>query len=524
VTGGGTRVGRQAGLLVPLFSCPSTRSWGIGEFADLPVVAAWMRDAGLRLLQLLPLNEMAAGQSSPYSATSAMALDPIFITVPAVADFEALGGEPALDGASRDMLAGARANRRLDYQRVRQIKLGALRAAFERFFMEEWARDSKRAADLRRFADEQHWWLDDYALFRALQHTAGGGEWQKWPDGVRVRKPEALARARRELDREVLFRQYLQWIAQSQWQSARSAAHDIRVFGDFPYGVSADSADVWAHQDLFSFDGTIGAPPDAFSDAGQNWRLPMYRWDVMAARNYEWFGERARRAADLFDGYRVDHVVGLFRTWMFPLDDRPPRFVPAHRADQTVQGQAVLRAMLATGADVVAEDLGTIPDFVRAALGSLNIPGYRVLRWEREWKAAGQPFRNPRDYPACSLATSGTHDTETLAAWWNGLDLAERTAALSATGAMTTGSGAAFGPAVRDHLLEALYASGSDLLVLPIQDVFGWKDRINVPAVTDDINWTWKLPWPVDSFDAQPEAAERAQTLRAWGARHGRLR
>ena len=482
-----------------------------------------MRDAGLRLLQLLPLNEMAPGQSSPYSATSAMALDPIFIAVPAVPDFQALGGESALDAASRAMLAGARAARRVDYDRVREIKFGALRASFERFFVDEWAHDSARAADLRRFADRQRWWLDDYALFRALHHMAGGRDWQEWPDGIRERNPEALVRARRELDREVVFRQYLQWIAQAQWQDARSAARGIRVFGDFPFAVAADSADVWANQDLFSFEGTIGAPPDAFSDQGQNWRLPVYRWDVMATHQYEWFTRRARRLADLFDGYRVDHVVGLFRTWMFPLDDRPPHFIPADEADQIVQGRAVLRALVACGADVVAEDLGTIPDFVRAALRSLNVPGCRVLRWEREWDTPGQPFRNPRDFPACSLATSGTHDTDTLAAWWSGLDAAERTAALKAFGRISADPSARFGPALRDDLLEALYASGSDLLVLPIQDVFGWTDRINVPAVIDDINWTWKLPWAVDDLDAQPEPTARAEALKAWSARHGRL-
>jgi 4-alpha-glucanotransferase len=401
--------------------------------------------------------------------------------------------------------------------------MGALRAAFERFREEEWARDSARASDLRRFAEQQRWWLDDYALFRALQHTTGGGEWRDWPAGIRDRDPEAMVRARRDFNQEVLFRQYLQWIAQDQWQRARAAVRDIRVFGDFPFGVSADSADVWAHQDLFSFDGTIGAPPDAFSDKGQNWRLPMYRWDVMAARQYEWFAARARRAADLFDGYRVDHVVGLFRTWMFPLDHRSPRFIPAAEAEQNRQGNAVLRALMACGADVVAEDLGTIPDFVRAALRELNIPGYRVLRWEREWHTPRRPFKDPRDYPACSVATSGTHDTDTLAAWWNGLGIDLRTAVLTATGATASDAVAGFGPALRDQLIEALYASGSDLLVLPIQDVFGWTDRINVPAVIDGVNWTWKLPWAVDRVAAQPEAKARAEALTAWGARYGRL-
>jgi len=542
VTGGGALTRRQAGLLLPLFSCPSTRSWGIGEFADLPVVAAWMRAAGLSLLQVLPLNEIAPGQRSPYSATSAMALDPIFIAVPAVTDFRAAGGESALDDVSRRVLARAKSATRVDYRRVRVIKTVALRMAFERFFANEWTSDSVRAADLKRFIDQQGWWLDDYALFRALLHEAGGRDWREWPEGVRDRQAEPLANARREHHKEVLFRQYLQWIAQGQWQEARSAARGIQVFGDLPFGVAADSADVWANQALFSFDATIGAPPDAFSDDGQNWRLPMYRWDAMRAGDYEWFARRTRRAADLFDGCRVDHVVGLFRTWVFPIDDRPPHFSPADERDQRVQGEAVLQAMVAGGARVVAEDLGTIPDFVRATLRSIDIPGFRVLRWEREWQAPGQPFLYPRDYPASSIATSGTHDTETLVSWWNGLDAIDRTAALAAigapavdlgavsgsavsppSGATTPGPTDVFAPSVRDLLLEALYAAGSDLVVLPVQDVFGWTDRINVPGVIDDVNWTWKLPWAADELAAQPVAAAQAETLRSWAVLHHRL-
>ncbi|MEI6669057.1 MAG: 4-alpha-glucanotransferase [Acidobacteriota bacterium] len=523
MTGGGTSGRRLAGLLVPLFSCRSTRGWGIGEFADLPILAAWMREAGLRLLQLLPLNEMAAGQRSPYSATSAMALDPIYISVDAVPDFQALGGEGALDARDRQTLAHLRSVCGVDYVGVREIKTAVLRASFRRFVDKEWLARSDRARDFGRFADQQRWWLDDYAVFRALHHTTGGGAWQDWPAGIRDRDPEALARVRRELEDEVLFRQYVQWIAHGQWLDARAAAHGVRLYGDFPFGVAADSADAWANQELFSFDSTIGAPPDAFSDEGQNWRLPMYRWDLMAAGQFEWFARRARRVADLFDGFRVDHLVGLFRTWAFPVDDRPPHFVPADQVAQDRQGRAVLSTLLATGADVVAEDLGTIPDFVRAALRALDVPGYRVLRWEREWDTKGQPFRDPRAYPACSLATSGTHDTETLAAWWNASDAIERTAALAATGVATLGADAAFLPDVLDCLLETLFASGSDLLVLPIQDVFGWTDRVNVPGLVDDINWTWTLPWAVDQFAAQPEARSRSAVLKTLSIRHNRL-
>ena len=534
--------GRVAGLLLPLFSMPSTRSWGIGEFPDIVALAPWMRAAGLRVLQVLPLNEMAPGQSSPYSAISAMALDPIFIAVSAMPDFQSMGGEDSLDTAERGMLAHVRASRGVEYWAVRTLKERALRRAFRHFVEHEWVHDTERAANLRAFIADQSWWLDDYAVFRAAHHLSDEQAWRDWSPGIRDRQSSAIAHLRRESGQEVLYRQYLQWAAQTQWLAARGQAAQIRIAGDLPFGVATDSADVWEDQALFSFDGTVGAPPDAFSEDGQNWQLPIYRWEIMRERGYEWFGTRARRMADLFDLFRVDHVVGLFRTWVFPGDTGTPHFVPEGEAVQTDQGEAVLRIVIAAGATVIAEDLGTIPDFVRAAMRRLDVPGYKVLRWERRWKARGQPYVKPAAYPASSLATTGTHDTETLAGWWAGLDERDRTAVLDAVKPgpgdaaaalaiacpLEAASGAfprsddAFVPGVRDALLESLYGSGSDLLTLPLQDVFGWTDRINVPAIVDDRNWTWKLPWPVDWMDAIPEAVERQQALRRWAERHRR--
>ena len=519
---------RSAGLLLPLFSMPSSRSWGIGEFADLAAVARWMNAAGLRVLQVLPLNEMAPGQASPYSAVSAMALDPIFIAVPDVPDFHELGGEDALDTAARGLLDHARASLAVDYWSVRTLKDRTLRSAFRRFLRHEWTHGSERARRLRDYIRDEAWWLDDYALYRAALHLTGGKPWTAWPDGVGARERESLARIRRESSEEILFRQYLQWIAHEQWAAARRQAPGLLVSGDFPFGVAADSADVWANQDLFSFDGTVGAPPDAFSEDGQNWQLPVYRWDVMRERGYAWFAARARRTAALFDLVRVDHVVGLFRSWVFPRDGRAAHFEPADEPAQVAQGEAVLRAIMSGGAEVIAEDLGTIPEFVRDTMARLGLPGYRVMRWERFWDEPGQPFINPAEYPPRSVATTGTHDTETLAVWWRAADETERQAALSVA-ATAWREAAAAAPAgddlpgaVRDALLEALFASGSDLLTLPIQDVFGWPDRINVPALIDDSNWTWRLPWPVDQLDLQPEAAERQRTLRLWAERHAR--
>jgi 4-alpha-glucanotransferase len=534
------RAGRHAGLLIPLFSMPSRQSWGIGEIGDIPLMAAWLRGAHQDLLQLLPINEMAVGQRSPYSAMTAMAIDPIFISVHAVEEFRAIGGEAGMTPDWRDRLMAARRAPAIDHATVRSVKAEALRAAFARFKREHWAPASSRAAALRAWSEDQSWWLSDYALYRALRAADRDRPWLEWPTALRDREPGALALARRDLRDEILYRQWLQWIADTQWCEAKELARPVSLMGDLPFMVDGDSADVWANAEAFRLDASVGAPPDAFSVTGQNWGMPAYRWDVMQRQDYRWLRERARRSAAIFDGYRVDHLVGFYRTYQFPLDGSPAHFSPALEDEQLRLGETVLTIFAEPGARIIAEDLGTVPDFVRASLARLDVPGYKVFRWERHWSKDGQPYRDPAAYPASSVATSGTHDTEPTAAWWDGLDDVERRKVLEAPGvaerlaaaggrdarptqsSQDTGSTQAFTPALRDIFLEVLFASGSDFLLLPIQDVFGWRDRINVPGSQGDRNWTWRLPWPIDDLASQPDARERCRALRAWTERCSR--
>jgi 4-alpha-glucanotransferase len=495
---------RRAGILVPLFSMPSSRSWGIGEIGDIAPVARWLLSAGQRLLQLLPINEMPPGETSPYSALSAMAIDPQFISMADVEDFTGIGGEASLDGPARARLEAVRRSPRIDYAAVRALKQTALRAAF--------AQRAPTAA-LRSFIEAESWWLDDYALYRALKASQAERHWMEWPAPLRDRDESALAAVRLELADEILFRQYVQWLAASQWRAAREASAPVTLLGDLPFMVGGDSADVWARQDHFDLQASVGVPPDAFSEDGQDWGMPVYRWDVFATRDYDWLRDRARRNADLYGGYRVDHLVGFYRTYFRPLDGSAPQFTPADEPSQIALGERVLGIFRQGGAEIIAEDLGVVPDFVRDSLSRLGVPGYKVFRWEREWSEPGQPFRDPGGYAAASVATSGTHDTEPMVVWWESAPEAERQAVLAI-------------PSIRERLaaggdpftamLGALHASGSDLLILPVQDVFGWRDRINQPATVGEMNWTWRLPWPSDRLDDQPEARAAAAQLKAW--------
>lgn len=519
--------GRHAGLLVPLFSIPSRASWGIGEIGDIPALASWLGQAGLDLLQLLPIHEMAVGQRSPYSAMTAMAIDPIFISVGAIPEFVAAGGERAMAREWRERLEAARRSPAIDHPLVRSVKEPALRAAFAEFERRAAGEGAREAEAFEAWCATQAWWLDEYALFRALHARLGERPWHEWPVPLRDREPEALVGAARELAAEVRYRQWLQYVADLQWRQAKARARPVSLLGDLPFMVDGDSADVWADTASFRLDVSIGAPPDAFSATGQNWGMPAYNWDELAARDFGWLRRRALRMAALYDGYRVDHLVGFYRTYLFPRDGSPKRFDPAEEAAQLALGERVLSIFAGSGAGIIAEDLGTVPDFVRQSLARLGVPGSKVFRWERHWDQPTRPYRDPATYPAVSMATSGTHDTEPAAAWWDGLDAAERAAVLATPGvgeraAALENPAGPFSPGLRDALLGALFASGSDILLLPIQDAFGWRDRVNVPAVIDDHNWTWRLKWPVDTLDREPEARERAGALGRMSVESGR--
>ena len=520
---------RRAGLLIPLFSFPSSSSWGIGDIGDIAPMAAWLKDAGHSVLQLLPLNEMADGEQSPYSALSAMAIDPIYIRLQDVTEFVALGGEASFGDDDRGVLQTVRRSSVVDYRSIRRIKLKALTEAFERFVEGEWERNGARASALASFVEQESWWLQDYALYRAIQHREGKRPWTEWPERLRRRDAGSLSHARDELSREVLFFEYLQWLAYEQWRAARAGARakGVALFGDLPFMVNLDSADVWTRQRQFRLDVSVGAPPDAFSASGQNWGVPAYDWDVMAKDDFAWIRERARRGAALFEGYRVDHLVGFYRTYCRPRDGSAPFFAPASRTTQLRLGERVLRLFAESGAEIIAEDLGTVPQFVRLSLKRLGVPGYRVLRWEREWKTEGHPFCDPLKYPERSVVASGTHDTEPMTIWWEQASADERTRAaelpiVRRLAGEQNLADASYDPTVRDVLLEAIYASSSQLVLNVVQDVFGWRDRINDPAVVSNSNWSFRLPWFSDRLGEIPEAGERQARLRQWSEQYGR--
>ena len=280
--------------------------------------------------------------------------------------------------------------------------------------------------------------------------------------------------------------------------------------------VSGHSADVWSRQHQFRIDASVGVPPDAFSETGQDWGLPVYRWDAIRQDGYEWLRQRARRCTDLYDGFRVDHLVGFYRTYVRERDGRSVLHA-RRRAVADGAGRARPRHLRERGARIIAEDLGVVPDFVRESLARVQSPRVEGAALGARLAQPGQPFRRPADYPAESVAISGTHDTDTLAEWWDGADRRERQLCAEIPGLREAGCDpdAPFDARLRDALLEALFCAGSDIVIVPFQDLFGWRDRVNVPAVVNDENWTWRLPWPIDDLlTSCPKRGERAAFLR----------
>jgi 4-alpha-glucanotransferase len=513
---------RQAGVLIPLFSIRTPSGWGLGEIPDLVPFARWAASAGFSVAQLLPVHEASRGQSSPYAALTAFALDPVYVAVDALEDFDAAGGRDALSPEEQEELAALRSVPAVPWERVRALKARALELAYAAFVENEWRSQSGRARALEAYARGHAGWLDDYALFVALHDQHGGRPWTEWEQPLRERDPGALAAARARLSERVLYLWWLQWQLDEQWHAARRAANaaGVELMGDLPFMVATDSADVWSRPFDFRLDARVGVPPDAFSETGQDWGLPVYRWDVMEENGFAWMNARARRSADLYGLYRVDHVVGLYRTYYRPNDGGPAAFIPKTQPEQVRNGEKMME-IFSQGARVIAEDLGTVPDFVRESLTRCSVPGYRILRWEREWEEKGQPFRDPEKWPALSVGTTGTHDTDSLADWYESMKDDERKAflAIPRLAALRARAPKRFDAGVRDAILDVVYRSGSDLLLLPFQDALGARERVNVPGTVNDSNWSYRMPAEVAALANDVATAARLRGLAAGSRR-----
>ena len=517
-------VTRSAGVLIPLFSLRTRESLGRGEILDLVPMIDFALAMGCTVIQLLPLDETGPIEQSPYSALSVHAIDPMYISM------------RNLRGVGRIVLGRARAAvgvaRIVGRSIVRREKLALL----ERSYRLTRARgghhtgaEKTDTADFIAFVAANAYWLDDYALFRALQEQFDPS-WEKWPAELARREPDAIAAARRELADPIEMYSYWQFIAHRQWSAVRAyaASRGVRIGGDIAFSPGRDSAEVWANQTEFDLTRSVGAPPDDFNPQGQRWGLPMPNWERMQRDGFKLMRARVRHARLLYDLIRIDHVVGLYRTFNFGADpDEPGIFMPANEDQQRIQGEEIIRIIREEGGttELIAEDLGTVPPWVRDSLTGLGVPGYRVMQWERvNWGLPDEAFLNPASYPELSVATTGTHDTESLTTWWREQPVPEREKLVHALGiGDKVNPRAMLDESVRDAILAALYAAPSRLVIMPIQDLFGWTARINRPGTVIESNWTYRLPLTLERLRRSRAIKSRVAKLREIAIRTNRF-
>eukprot|EP00698_Gefionella_okellyi_P015491 TRINITY_DN4374_c0_g1_i1.p1 TRINITY_DN4374_c0_g1~~TRINITY_DN4374_c0_g1_i1.p1 ORF type:complete len:567 (-),score=99.35 TRINITY_DN4374_c0_g1_i1:7-1707(-) len=503
------------GIVVPIWSLHSENSCGVGEFGDLADIVEWCPTVGFSIVQLLPLNDTFV---SPYSALSAFAINPVFLSLARPgwlpltskilesADFTTKLSEFRSTCSSSGSGDSTRVSR-LDYATVRHEKFKLLRLLFDH---------AKDAGDLdshpqyQAFLTKHEQWLTPYAAFLVLRNLNNNMDWEQWPD--MQLKPDIIPTLSAV---DVEFFKFVQFLCHEQLCKVRAVADKSRVLmkGDVPILVSRDSADVWARPEMFDLNFSAGAPPDVYSADGQNWGFPPYRWDVLAKDSYKWWQDRLHYAADFYHLYRIDHIVGFYRLWHVPIGSKATQghYEPADEKEWIPHGEKLMRMMINAAPTMlpIGEDLGTVPDSVRQNLRELGICGTKVIRWERRWAEDGQPFIPDNAYPMASMCTVSTHDSETLRQWWiNAPQEAVQYAKLIELVDEDATSAPEWTPALHAELLRRAHHASSLFHINLLQEYFSavqsdalrWPElddeRVNIPGVV----WCW-LFHEVSSMD-----------------------
>lgn len=469
---------RASGVLLHPTSLPGR--FGIG---DLGAVASqfldFLAESGQRLWQVLPLGPTGLGDS-PYACFSAFAGNPLLISPDRLAEDGLLSQDDLLD-------VPVFPERTVDYGRVTEWKDRLLSRAFVRFMAEASPADR---ADWEGFCRANQSWLDDYALFMALKDAHGGAAWTTWPSDIATRQPDAIPRWTEKLADRVAFHRYVQYTFDRQWAALKRYAHDhgIEIVGDIPIFVAHNSADVWSHPGLFDLDRAgnpavvAGVPPDYFSNTGQRWGNPLYRWDEIARTGYAWWIARFRATFAVVDRVRLDHFRGFEAYWEIPGTEETAingRWVAGPREDLFTALQQALGSL-----PIIAEDLGIITPEVEALRDRFNFPGMKVLQF-----AFGSDASNsylPHNYPRNCVVYTGTHDNDTSCGWYRESSTpAERAAALRYLGTDDRD--------IHWSLIRLAFASVAETAIVPLQDILGLgaDARMNRPGQPSG-NWTWR--------------------------------
>ena len=455
--------------------------FGSGDFGeDAYRFIDWLKSAGQTYWQVLPLGEIGPG-NSPYMGSSAFAGNVLLI------DLAELSRQGWLDIKDLEPHPEFSTNR-VDFTLTQPFRMGCLRRAAANFL----SLNNKIQHEYHVFCEAEKDWLRDYALFMAIASHQGWQEWNHWPSDLVRRDAQALNKIEIEYADEIGFWKFCQWCFARQWFRLKEYANSrgIRIIGDVPIFVAYQSADVWAHQELFKLDengcpmAVAGVPPDYFSETGQLWGNPVYRWEAHELTNFAWWVSRMRHALRHADLVRVDHFRGFAAYWEIPAD--APNAISGKWVESP--GDELFHALEQNipQLPIIAEDLGVItPDVVKLR-HKYGLPGMRVLQF-----AFGEDEENhflPHHYLPNTVAYTGTHDNDTTIGWWNTIPDDERAFAKQYL--------KSDGQAIQWDMIRALSASIANTVIYPMQDILGLsgEHRMNFPGQPTG-NWEWRFTW-----------------------------
>lgn len=476
-----------------ILSClHSKQSCGIGEFNDLMPVIDWCSELKLDIIQLLPLND-SGDDPSPYFSLSSCALNPIFLSL---YDLPYLDKHPALK-RKLDPMREFNKLPKVPYHDVLNHKMTWLRDYFEC--------EGEHLANSQAFStfEEENKWLEPYALFKALKKFLSQTAWTSWPEDLKKPTLKHYKELLKSHGTEVTFYKFLQYLCYVQLQKVKQYAASKKIFikGDIPILISPDSTDVWHHSELFDLSLSAGAPPDMYNPEGQYWGFPLFNWEMMKHKHYQWWKQRLSYNADFYDLYRIDHVLGFFRIWAIPLnhESKEGAFIPEDAALWKQHGKEILEHLVSFCSMLpIAEDLGARIPAVTETLLEMGICGTKIMRWERLWET-DQSFIPIEHYPPVSLSSVSTHDSPTLTLWWR--DFPEEAKAYAAYKHWD------YDPKLSKEKRRAMlwdsHHSASMFHINLIQEYLAlfpelvWPDpedeRINIPGKVLPTNWTYRM-------------------------------
>ena len=469
---------RASGILMPVFSLPGP--FGIGTLgSEATAFVDFLAEAKQTYWQILPIGPTGYGDS-PYQSFSAFAGNPYFIDYRLLADVGLL---------TADEVPAARPVGPIDYGALYNERPVILKKAADRLL-------AASSPSYEAFCEAQSFWLEDYALFMAVKAEQGQAGLADWPDGLRCRKPEAIAAAKQRLAGAVDYYKAVQFFFYTQWNALKAYANGkgVRLVGDIPIYVSPDSSDLWTHPELFQTDGEMhltqvaGCPPDAFAADGQLWGNPLYRWDHHRNTGYDWWVTRISWCFRLYDVVRIDHFRGFDEYFSIPAKDKTA--VNGHwEKGPGIELFQVIKARLGEK-PIIAEDLGYVTDTVRRMVKESGYPNMKVLEFafdSRDSSGAGDYL--PHNYEHNCVAYTGTHDNETILGWLSSIKPEEVQMVRAYLNRPTESK-----QVLASELVRTTIASVADTCIIPIQDYLGLDNsaRINFPS-TLGTNWRWRL-------------------------------